>query len=99
MSWTRRGVVVACAMAAAMPALAEASVDTYPLWEVRRGGATVFLFGDCGSPTDHRGARRASKRLSPKARRSGRKRLTSSLPTSANSSPAGPIATTRCRVG
>ncbi len=52
MSWTRRGVVVACAMAAAMPALAEASVDTYPLWEVRRGGATVFLFGDCGSPTD-----------------------------------------------
>ncbi len=43
---------MACAMAAAMPALAEASVDTYPLWEVRRGGATVFLFGDCGSPTD-----------------------------------------------
>jgi uncharacterized protein YbaP (TraB family) len=50
-NWTRRNVLAAGAAAAATPGFAGAR-DTYPLWEVSAGPAKVFLFGDCGSPTD-----------------------------------------------
>ena len=38
-------------MTAGAPTLAWADEDAYPLWEVRKGDAKVFLFGDGGSVT------------------------------------------------
>jgi len=52
MDWTRRSLIAASALLCAAPALAGADSDVYPLWEVRKGGATVFLFGDGGSTRD-----------------------------------------------
>ena len=40
-------------VATAAPAWAWATTrDAYPLWEIRKGGAVVYLFGDCGAVTD-----------------------------------------------
>jgi hypothetical protein len=58
MDWTRRGLLAAGAAAGAVaPTLAPSlswakDADIYPFWEVRRGGARVYLFGDGGSVTD-----------------------------------------------
>ncbi len=53
MSLTRRGALAAVAAAAVAPIMgAGTATDAYPLWVVRRSAARVFLFGDCGSPTD-----------------------------------------------
>jgi uncharacterized protein YbaP (TraB family) len=38
-------------LAVATPVRA-APADVYPLWQIADGSAKVFLFGDCGSPTD-----------------------------------------------
>jgi uncharacterized protein YbaP (TraB family) len=50
MQITRRNLLSAAAVAAAVPGSALAAGDTYPLWVVRKGGAEVFLFGDGGAP-------------------------------------------------
>jgi uncharacterized protein YbaP (TraB family) len=48
MAWTRRGLIGAGAVLAATPAVAWARPAEAPLWEVRGGGARVFLFADSG---------------------------------------------------
>jgi uncharacterized protein len=51
-AWTRRSVGVAgLASAVALAAAAATEDDAYPFWEVRSGGATVFLMGDGGAVT------------------------------------------------
>jgi uncharacterized protein YbaP (TraB family) len=53
MDCTRRGLLAAGGLGAAAPSIFRAkTTDTYPLWEVRRGAARVYLFGDGGSVTD-----------------------------------------------
>jgi uncharacterized protein YbaP (TraB family) len=52
MTWSRRSLLAAGAMVAAAPSLGWAAADTYPFWEVRKGDAVVYLFGDGGSVTD-----------------------------------------------
>jgi uncharacterized protein YbaP (TraB family) len=58
MNWTRRSLLVAGAAGAAglslTPSLSWAAkdADVYPFWEVRKGNARVYLFGDGGSVTD-----------------------------------------------
>jgi uncharacterized protein YbaP (TraB family) len=58
MNATRRrllsaGLVAVVAPSLTWPATAwTAPRDTYPLWEIRRGSAKVYLFGDCGAATD-----------------------------------------------
>ena len=52
MIWSRRGFLAAGAMAAAPSLGWAAGSDTYPFWEVRKGDAVVYLFGDGGAVTD-----------------------------------------------
>jgi hypothetical protein len=53
---TRRNLLasgLAAGLAGALPAApAGAADDRYPFWELRRGGARVYLFGDGGAVTD-----------------------------------------------
>ena len=51
MHWTRRTLLAAGAAGAMAPAVAWAEADRQPLWEIRKGGAKVYLCGDCGSVT------------------------------------------------
>ncbi|MFI4976716.1 MAG: TraB/GumN family protein [Caulobacterales bacterium] len=48
MDWTRRGFIAAGAIGVASPHLALAYPADAAMWEVRRGAAKVFLFGDGG---------------------------------------------------
>ncbi len=52
MDWTKRSLIGASMLFGLAPSLARADDDAYPLWEVRRGGAKIFLFGDGASMTD-----------------------------------------------
>lgn len=52
MSFTRRGLLAAGLAGALAPSAALADDDRYPCWEIRRGEARVYLFGDAGSVTD-----------------------------------------------
>jgi uncharacterized protein YbaP (TraB family) len=58
MTWTRRGILVAGAIAATAPSLARAErqagaeADHQPLWLIRKGEAKVYLTGDGGSVTN-----------------------------------------------
>jgi uncharacterized protein len=50
-AWTRRGGGAAGLSTAVGSAASAAEEDAYPFWEVRSGGATVFLMGDGGAVT------------------------------------------------
>jgi uncharacterized protein YbaP (TraB family) len=53
MDWTRRGLLAAGGAGVLTPSLVRAKdADAYPFWEVRKGGARVYLFGDGGSSAD-----------------------------------------------
>jgi hypothetical protein len=63
MRWTRRSFLAAGAALPPTLAWADSGGDTYPLWQVTQGTASVYVFGDCGSPTNPWASPRISKAL------------------------------------